>query len=144
MRVFDRFAALVLLAAVAGCATVGGGADAGPTFPELSGEWSGSVTIGGQQIPSTLEITQEGADLQLLTRVPDLGLITRGEGSVLPDGRMRGSFSYNLECPGDADLVGSLTSDGTVLSGTLLASDCTGDLEGTFTYRRRAEPTRSS
>jgi len=138
LKIMPRVLSLLLISSLAACATVGGGGsgDSGPSYPQLAGEWSGSITVGGEQIPSTLEVTQTGADLLLVTRVAALGLTTEGQGTVLPDGGMRGSFSYNLECPGEAELVGSLSSDGTTLGGTILASDCTGDLEGTFRYRR--------
>jgi len=134
-------ARITLLAAtlsLAACATVGGGSsdDAGPSYPQIAGEWSGSISVEGEALTSSIEITQNGPDLELVTRVPDLGLSTPGEGSILPDGSMRGTFSYNIECPGEAELIGALSSDGTRLSGRLLASDCTGDLEGTFSYRR--------
>lgn len=134
----SRAVSLLSICFMAACASVGGGGDTdtGPSYPQVAGEWSGSITVAGEQIPSTLSITQAGADLQLVTRIPALELNTQGQGTVLPDGGMRGSFSYNLECPGEAELVGSLSSDGTTLGGTLLASDCTGDLEGTFRYRR--------
>jgi len=128
--------ALLLLLTTAGCATVGGGGGSGPTVPSLAGAWDGSITIEGQRLPSSVEVTQDGSDVELVTLVPELGLRSIGQGTVFPDGRLRSSFSYDLECPGEAEMVGSLSSDGTVLSGTLLARDCTGTLEGTFSYRR--------
>lgn len=133
-----RFAALVLLVTLAGCSRVGGGAsaDVGPSFPQVAGVWSGSINVDGDALPSTVTIEQEGPDLGVTVRIPDLELVSPGEGTVLPDGTVRMGFEYELECPGRGELIGELSSDGTTLGGTLVATDCTGDLRGTFSFAR--------
>ncbi len=139
---------LVAAVLVAACSTVGGGPagagngaatpnpDPGPSYPEIGGAWMGSLQIEGQAFNSLLEITQMGGDLRLTVEIPALELTTVGSGTVLPDGTLRVSFPYELECPGNAEYVGRVSAGATVLSGTLLASDCTGDLRGTFRYER--------
>ena len=125
-------AALVLIAATA-CASAGPPA---PTFPDVGGVWEGGLVAQGQAIDGVLELTQTAGALQVLFVAEALGLQSEGEGEVTPDGLMRFTLRYNIECPGIAEFAGELNADGTSLTGTLAASDCTGDLEGTFAFSR--------
>ncbi len=132
--------ALVIAAALGGCSSVGGGAAGTPepsvSYPELRGAWMGALQIEGQGYNGMLEVMQMGPDLRMRVEIPTIGLTTNGMGTVLPDGTLRVSFRYELECPGDAEFVGEVSADDTVMQGTLLASDCTGDLRGTFRFSR--------
>ncbi len=130
-----------LLASAAACSVVGGsggaGEDVGPSYPQIGGPWMGALQIEGEGFNSMLEIEQLGPVLQLVIEIPALDLVTAGRGNIMPDGTFRASFTYELECPGEAELIGEASTDGEmVLSGTLLAGDCTGDLRGTFRYSR--------
>lgn len=109
---------------------------AGPAYPQLAGDWTGSITFDGQAIPGTLQVTQTGPDLDGTFRAPELDLVTSGSGAVLPDGSLSMTLTYNLQCPGSATMTGSLSTDGMQMSGTLLASDCTGEISGSFRFRR--------
>ncbi|HKK53854.1 MAG TPA: hypothetical protein VKA74_19825 [Myxococcota bacterium] len=130
-----------LLASMTACSVVGGGGasteDVGPSYPQIAGPWMGALQIEGDGFNSMLEVEQIGPVLRLVIEIPALDLVTRGMGNILPDGTLRASFMYELECPGEAQFIGEASADGEmVLSGTLLASDCTGDLRGTFRYTR--------
>jgi hypothetical protein len=133
-----RLAALLLSTTLAACASVVGGAprDTGPSFRDVAGSWSGTIEVDGQALAATVEVEQNGPDLAVTVRIPDIELVSRGEGSVLPDGTTRFGFEYNVQCPGRSELVGEISSDGTTLGGTLVATDCTGDLRGTFSFSR--------
>jgi len=137
-RRIPSLAGILLVALMAaGCASGGGAPEsAGPTFPQVAGEWSGSITVQGEAVPGTFLITQSGADLEGTFRAPALELVASGSGAVLPDGSVSMSLSYNLQCPGTATMTGDLSTDGTQISGTLLASDCTGNIDGSFRFSR--------
>lgn len=137
-----------LLASISACSVVGsgsaGGGDVGPSYPQVAGPWMGSLQIGGNGFNSMIDVRQMGPDLRLTIEIPALDLVTTGMGTVMPDGTFRASFMYELECPGEAQLIGEVTqADGTILSGRLLAGDCTGDLRGTFRYGRSDGATES-
>jgi hypothetical protein len=83
-----------------------------------------------------LDISQTDGALRAELAIPLIELTTVGAGTVYPDGTLRLTFRYELECPGHAEFVGEVTENDGVLAGTLLASDCTGDLRGTFRFAR--------
>ncbi len=128
---------LMILLLTSGCASAGGSSEsAGPSFPQVAGEWTGSISVQGEAVPGTFLITQTGADLEGTFRAPALELVASGSGAVLPNGSLSMSLSYNLQCPGTATMTGALSTDGTQISGRLLASDCTGNLDGSFRFSR--------
>lgn len=135
---------LVALLFLAGCTRVGGGA--GPAagserpepvrWPDVSGTWSGYVTVEGEGLDGTLRIQQDGPVLGAVFEAAALGLVAEGEGRIAADGSLRITLGYDLQCPGNAELEGRRAEDGLVLEGTLTASDCTGTTGGSFTFRR--------
>lgn len=135
---------LLALLALAGCTRVGGGA--GPAagserpepvrLPDVSGTWSGYVTVEGEGLDGTLRIQQDGPALSAVFEAPALGLVAEGEGRIDADGSLRITLGYDLQCPGSAEMEGRRAEDGLVLEGTLRASDCTGTTGGSFTFRR--------
>lgn len=139
-----RFQTPVLLAAtllLGACSSVGGGgtseaARPSVVYPDIRGAWMGALQIEGQGLNTMLDVMQMDGDLRVSVEIPMLELTTLGMGRVLPDGTLRLSFGYELECPGDAEFIGSVTEDASVLEGTLVASDCTGDLRGNFRFAR--------
>ncbi|MEK9501304.1 hypothetical protein [Gaopeijia maritima] len=147
-----RSMGLVALAAVlsaGGCSMVGSpGATGSPAppldetpppaamAPEVQGRWTGFMSVEGQGLNGTLDLAQDGHDLQAVFEAPDFGMIAEGPGSVDPEGRVVIRLTYNLQCEGTAELVGRRSSDGVVIDGTLTASDCTGSSEGSFSFRR--------
>jgi hypothetical protein len=133
--------ALGLAAGLTACSSVGGGEatevpSPGVSYPQVNGAWMGALQIEGQGYNTIFDIAQSDGMLRVEVEIPMLELVTMGRGRVLPDGTLRLSFRYELECPGDAQFVGAVTEGDTVLEGTLLASDCTGDLRGTFRLSR--------
>lgn len=117
---------------LAGCATAGGG----PSYPSVDGSYTGGVTVEGQGIDGTLEVRQDGPELSVLFDAPAFGLVAEGAGTVEPDGSARIFLDYDLQCPGRAELAGRFTPDGTGFSGNVTAADCTGQIGGTFSFRR--------
>jgi hypothetical protein len=133
--------ALVLAVGLTACSSVGGsqGAQAASpavSYPQVGGTWLGALQIEGQGYNTLFDIVQTEGDLRVEMEIPMIELATRGRGRVLPDGTLRLTFRYELECPGDAQFVGQVTEGDTVIEGTLHASDCTGDLRGTFRFSR--------
>jgi hypothetical protein len=122
-------AALISLGA---CATFLGG----PSYPAVEGSYRGGVSVEGQGIDGTLEIVQDGAELNVVFDSPSFGLTADGDGTVAEDGTARVFLDYDLQCPGRAELVGEFTDDGTRFSGRVVAVDCTGEISGTFSFRR--------
>jgi hypothetical protein len=111
-------------------------APAAPELPDVQGLWQGSVTVEGQTIDGTLDLTQDGADLGAAFSAPAFGLEAEGGGTVDAEGNVQIILDYNLECPGSAHLNGVLRADGTILSGTVEATDCTGQMLGAFDFQR--------
>lgn len=109
---------------------------AAPEVPDVQGVWHGSVTVEGQTIESTLDLTQDGVDLGAEFSAPAFGLEADGGGTVDAEGNVRLILDYNLECPGSALLNGVLRADGSMLSGTVEATDCTGQILGAFDFQR--------
>lgn len=128
----------------AGCATASDPAQgpAAPAVAQVGGSWVGSVTVEGQAIDGTLELTQDGAALQAQFSAPAFGLSAAGAGRVLAEGKVEIRLDYNMQCPGAADMDGTLSSDGKLLSGVLRATDCTGQMVGAFDFRRVDPGTR--
>lgn len=142
---------LVAVVAVfsAGCSMVGSAGTPGssappppaeappaPAAPEVAGRWTGFMSVEGQGLNGTLDLDQDGHDLQAVFEAPDFGMVAEGAGSVDAAGRVVIRLTYNLQCEGTAELVGRRSPDGVVIDGTLTASDCTGSSEGSFTFRR--------
>lgn len=124
--------ALALALVVGGCASLGGG----PSFPDVGGTYTGGVSVEGQGIDGTLDISQEGPDLAVVFDAPSFGLTAEGQGTLGEDGSARVFLDYDLQCPGRAELVGRFSEDGTQFSGNITAGDCTGQMGGTFSFRR--------
>jgi hypothetical protein len=126
-------AALLVVALVAGaCATT----PAPPSVPDVSGAWTGGVTVEGQAISGTLTLTQNGTELRAVFSAPSFGLTAEGGGTIDADGAFQVQLGYNMQCPGTAALSGRRSSDGAMLSGTVQASDCTGQMLGAFDFTR--------
>ncbi len=135
-RRLTTFAAAVL---ALGCASNSGTMDTAPpapSYPDVSGAWQGSVSVQGQAIAGTLEIAQTGGQLDAGFTSPGFGISASGQGTIDPDGTIRLTLDYNLECPGVADMQGTRSDDGAILSGAVDAVDCTGEVQGSFRFTR--------
>jgi hypothetical protein len=139
-----RLVALVALVGLAS-ACAGSGASNGPLggespapveYPEVSGTWSGFVSVEGQGIDGSLVIRQDGPSLDVTLAAPAFGLDAEGAGSLAPDGAVTVELAYDLQCPGRAVLRGRVSADGLALDGELEASDCTGSTSGRFRFTR--------
>ena len=142
-----RLAASIWVAvALSGCTTVGQGAaspapeDRPPEperpVPDVAGGWSGFLSVEGQTLDGTLEIDQTGPVLIIRFDAPGFGLTATGEGSMDADGALSADLAYETQCPGVARLQGQRASDGLVLEGSLRAEDCTGQIVGSFAFKR--------
>lgn len=122
---------LLLSIVVQGCSALRFGRDE----PDLTGTWIGSFDVEGQAVDGSLVLVHEGDDLEATFSAPSMGLSAEGNGTV--DGeRFTMVLDYNMECPGVARLRGTI-SEGTSLSGSFQATDCTGTMSGTFSFRPR-------
>lgn len=135
--------ATLVFAACSGGGTagpVGAGAAASPApapaIPDVSGEWSGFVSVEGQGIDGTLVLEQDGESLDAVFQAPSFGLAAEGTGTVSADGRVAIELTYNLQCPGQARMAGDLSADGMAMDGQLEAGDCTGSMLGSFRFTR--------
>lgn len=122
---------LALSTLLVGCASFGA-----PSYPTVAGEYEGSLSVQGQAIDGELSIEQAGNALQAVFIAASLGLRAEGEGFVDTDGAITLTLQYDLQCPGTARLSGNLNDEGTEITGRLDANDCTGDISGTFVFRR--------
>lgn len=107
-----------------------------PAIPLVEGRWTGFLSMEGQGLNGSLRIEQDADRLSGVFEAPDIGMVAEGDGSIEADGRLVLRLAYDLQCPGTAELTGRRAENGTVIDGTLTASDCTGSSEGSFTFRR--------
>ena len=105
-------------------------------MPQVAGEYGGAVMVQGQEIPGSLIVTQRARRLVVVFEAPPLGLSARGAGAVEADGTARITLNYDLQCPGEAELVGQFSGEGSVFQGEIVARDCTGEIPGTFSFSR--------
>ena len=104
--------------------------------PDVAGLWTGFISVEGQRVNGTLDLGQEGGDLVAVFDAPEFGLVAEGTGSITAGGEIVLRLTYDLQCPGTADLTGRRSTDGAVIDGALTAADCTGSSEGSFSLRR--------
>lgn len=127
-----KLSALALLVVLPwACASAGG-----PGLPNVAGDYRGAVMIQGQGVDGTLSIDQAGSALGVTFDAPGFDLMATGQGMLRPDGTARIVLSYDLQCPGEAIMVGAFTDDGTRFEGEIRAEDCTGEIPGTFSFGR--------
>ena len=138
-----RRGVLVVLGAMllGGCA--GGGAHS-PTVVEpqilrLPDVYRGSLEIEGDRVPSTLHIHQVGRALTSRLTASDLGMAADGTGT-LEGSEVELTMAYGVACAGTARLVGRIAETTFLYTGRIIASDCTGDVEGSFRFT--PEPSR--
>lgn len=118
-----------------GCA---GGGIHSPTVVEpqilrLPDVYRGSLEIEGDRVLSTLHIHQAGAALTSRLTAPDLGMAADGTGTL--DGReVELTMAYGAACTGTARLIGRIAEATFLYTGRIIASDCTGDVEGSFRF----------
>lgn len=106
------------------------------TVPQVAGAWTGGVTVEGQTVPGTLTLTQDGATLSASFSAPAFGLTAEGGGTIASDGAVEIQLNYDMQCPGTATMRGTLNEAGNTISGTVQASDCTGQMLGAFDFTR--------
>lgn len=123
----------VLLACAGGPSSSGGAA---PALPQVAGAWTGGVTVEGQTVPGTLTLAQDGAVLSASFVAPAFGLSAEGGGTISSDGGIEVQLNYDMQCPGTATMRGTLNDAGNSISGTVQASDCTGQMVGAFDFTR--------
>ena len=105
-------------------------------YADISGAWSGFLSIDDQALDATLLIDQTASVLSLRLDASEFGLTAEGEGRLDPDGTIVADLTYETQCGGVARLEGLLAADGLALEGNLGAEDCTGRIEGAFSFRR--------
>ncbi len=118
-----------------GCA--GGGVHS-PTVVEpqilrLPDVYTGSLKLEGDRVPSTLHIHQAGAALTSRLTASDLGMAADGTGT-LDGSEVELTMAYGAACTGTAKLIGRIAETTFLYTGRIIASDCTGDVEGSFSF----------
>lgn len=139
-----RFGASLLFVVLAAACSSGGSAgpmggpspEPEPAIPDISGQWSGFVSVEGQGIDGTLVVEQDGSVIEAVFQAPSFGLSAEGTGSITPEGEVELSLLYNLQCPGEARMDGDLSEDGLSIDGQIEAGDCTGSMMGSFRFTR--------
>lgn len=132
LRPTRLFTLLILSLLATGCALTGGG----PGLADVEGDYRGAVLVQGQTVDGTLTIRQDGSDLDVTLDAPEIELTATGQGILRADGTARVVLAYDLQCPGEAELVGAFNADGTRFEGEVRARDCTGQTPGTFSFGR--------
>ena len=95
--------------------------------------YNGSIEIEGDPVPSTLRIHQVGSALTSRMTASDIGMTADGAGTV--DGsNVELTMAYGVGCSGTARLVGRVAKTTFLYAGRIIASDCTGDVEGSFSF----------
>lgn len=105
-----------------------------PDVMDVAGVYDGSFDVEGQAIAGTLELEQDGTELTGTFSSP-MGVSADGTGTLDGD-RIRMEFNYTMECPGTARMEGRVRDEGSRISGTFTADDCTGGGSGTFSFVR--------
>ncbi|MFV2007683.1 MAG: hypothetical protein ACC667_09560 [Longimicrobiales bacterium] len=128
---------LVALGAIAlgGCAAAGARAhvEVHPQLLRLPDMYRGSLEIEGDRVPSMLQIHQAGAALTSRLTASDLGMAADGVGT-LDGSQVELTMAYGAACAGTARLVGRISEPTFLYTGRIIASDCTGDVEGSFSF----------
>jgi hypothetical protein len=139
--------ALLSVSVTSACTRVGS-APASPPAPFEPGPeattsdvlFSGTVTLGDQRLPVTLELRGGGdARRQATLRIPDLPVEASGEG-VWSGDRIRLELRYGDGCPGTLAVDARVTEHGA--EGTLEARDCTGTDAGRLLLVRQSTAAR--
>lgn len=135
--------AWVALLAIQGCQLVGSAgpdsafenAEASSTATVPEGRFTGFLEIEGGRMEGVLILTPTGglAFDVLFESPPDL--VASGAGR-LREQWVRLELSYEGSCPGRMRLDGRWEEANGTLSGSVDASDCTGEAEGTFLFLR--------
>ena len=128
------FAVAVLVAA---CSTVGGAPE--PAIPpeQVQGLFGGVVTVDGTEIEGLLELTSSEDGYLADFNSESFGFSASGDGAM-EGRRLRLELDYDMDCRGELRLLGPYDPEQGTWTGELVASDCTGNAEGTFRFLRRA------
>ena len=104
-----------------------------PRILRLADVYRGSLEIEGERISSTLLIHQAGAALTSRMTAFDLGMAADGIGTL--DGTtVELTMAYGATCAGTASLVGRIAETTFQYTGRIIASDCTGEVNGSFSF----------
>lgn len=140
MSRFQRISSFTVSAATLGlalgCASPGSQTNPGPISPRVAGVYDGQLDLGGTVISGMLEMIQDGSQLEVTFSAPEFGISASGEGFVDSDG-IHLRLDYDVQCPGEARLDGTFAAEDGLFSGLATASDCTGNVAGSFSFRRR-------
>jgi len=107
-----------------------------PRPERVQGTLGGVVIVEGTEIEGLLELSTASEGFQARFHSESFGFEASGEGR-LDGGRLRLELEYDVDCPGELRMLGPYDAEGGRWSGELVASDCTGDAEGSFRFVRR-------
>ncbi len=125
-----RPAILAVAILTGACATIA------PVPERMLGVYRGTLQVESERLPATLELTRSSRGLAGHLEVEDR-LDARGSGEGKADGFSLG-LSYESGCQGHLVLSGNLSEDGSRVTGSIRAEDCTGVLGGSFSLTRVA------
>ena len=104
-----------------------------PRILRLPDVYRGSLEIEGERISSALFIHQAGAALTSRMTAFDLGMAADGIGT-LDGSEVELTMAYGAACTGTATLVGRIDETTFLYTGGIIASDCTGEVHGSFRF----------
>ena len=109
------------------------GGSYGSTDMQVAGSYDGHLLVEGTEVSGILDIAQTGTELLATFDAASIGLVAQGSGTIRND-QMELTLSYSFQCPGTAILRGRITAENMRYTGEITASDCTGDVVGTFSF----------
>jgi hypothetical protein len=126
--------AVLVLGGLVGCATAGVPSTAHLNQTRfVSGTFAGTLTVDGTEIEGLLRLTRTGPRFQAEFDSEAFGFEANGEGD-LRGAHLELVLSYEIDCRGELRMRGTFRGSSGRWDGELVASDCTGDAAGTFSF----------
>jgi len=98
------------------------------------GRFEGFIEIEGGRVNGILTLTARGeTDLEAFFESPP-DMVAMGKGRMRGE-ELRLELTYEGSCPGRMTLLGRWEASNGNLTGSIRASDCTGEGEGTFLFQ---------
>ena len=137
----NRTLPLLAVALLGACQTLAPAARApsgSPDAPEspaaVSGDYRGYLWVEGDPLVASLALS--GPASRLAARLHSEGGVSGTGSGRVSGGSVSLVIPYGTSCPGNLELVGTVSADGIRFLGEFMARDCTGASTGRFEFRR--------